>query len=184
MAHAQELSKQVKQLTMRVRELEELLEMRAPHLLKMKVEKQEPNDSPMGSVESEISSDAEEGPVATTSNLSPPAPAHSAPIPTASASQRHEQHVKEGENIKGISEALGSLAIGQDGQMRYRGVTAGAEVSCVLFVFRLLRFTMLIHVTIKVSRRPTTGVCTIRLVYNLFASNSSYSQRTMRASID
>lgn len=140
MAHAQELSKQVKQLTMRVRELEELLEMRAPHLLKMKVERQ---DSPMGSVESEIGSEVEiteDAPPAASANLSPPAPSHSASIPTSPpTSQRHERHerqerhAEEGENIQGISEALGSLAIGQDGQMRYRGVTAGAEVSRVLF---------------------------------------------------
>ncbi|KXN89399.1 hypothetical protein AN958_05772 [Leucoagaricus sp. SymC.cos] len=110
MAHAQELSKQVKQLTSRVRELEELLEMRAPHLLKMKVEKQEPAEPLMEHMESlELEQYRE-----VTSASPADAPEH----------RTGEEEVGE---VKGLTEALGSLAIGQDGQMRYRGVTAGAE---------------------------------------------------------
>lgn len=112
MAHAQELSKQVKQLTLRVRELEELLEMRAPHLLKMKVEKQEPEDSVMEQIEAE-----------TLSELEQPEEVPSAPPP-----EQRQQRAEAEVEVKGLTEALGSLAIGQDGQMRYRGVTAGAEV--------------------------------------------------------
>ncbi|KAJ3564105.1 hypothetical protein NP233_g8511 [Leucocoprinus birnbaumii] len=107
MAHAQELSKQVKQLTSRVRELEELLEMRAPHLLKTKVEKQEPvetNHLEPGS--SEFDRFREDSPT------SPDAGEH---------------HGAEETEVKGVADALGSLAIGSDGQMRYRGASAGAE---------------------------------------------------------
>jgi hypothetical protein len=109
MAHAQELSKQVKQLTSRVRELEELLEMRAPHLLKMKVEKQEPAEPPMNHLEFDSSFELEHYQDGTSGSPGP-----------------IDHHSEE--EVKGVTEALGSLAIGQDGQMRYRGVTAGAEV--------------------------------------------------------
>lgn len=116
MAHAQELSKQVKQLTLRVRELEELLEMRAPHLLKMKVTKQEPAESLMQSIEQESFLELEN-----------PQDASSPATP-----EQHEHHEEDETEVKGITEGLGSLAIGQDGQMRYRGVTAGAEVGVPL----------------------------------------------------
>lgn len=118
MAHAQELSKQVKQLTLRVRELEELLEMRGPLPPKMKVEKQESVDSLMDSVgpdtflNLELDSFQEGGPNSST-ELEPEEP--------------HDSEEDE-TGVKGIAEGLGSIAIGQDGQMRYRGVTAGAEV--------------------------------------------------------
>lgn len=111
MAHAQELSKQVKQLTSRVRELEELLEMRAPHLLKMKVEKHEPIESLGDQLERESSLELDHYRDAT-------------PISQIDATEHHTGDETE---VKGVTEALGSLAIGQDGQMRYRGVTAGAE---------------------------------------------------------
>lgn len=120
MAHAQELSKQVKQLTLRVRELEELLELRGPLPPKLKVEKQESDDSLMEQVESDTFLDLDPFQEGSSNHT---------------AEQEHDEQPDSEEDeteVKGIEEALGSLAIGQDGQMRYRGVTAGAEVRGLL----------------------------------------------------
>jgi len=111
MAHAEELSDQVKQLNSRVQELEQMLRVQA-QLSKMNTAKQEliePQSHP----------------------LKPGSPAkldnyHEA-IPN-SPPETIEESFRYGVEVKHVTDRIGSLAIGQEGQMRYRGETAGAEV--------------------------------------------------------
>lgn len=122
MAHAQELSKQVKQLTLRVRELEELLEIRGPLPPKLKVEKQESDDSLMDHIDSDAFLELDQFQEGDSNNTAE----------NEHDEQRDSEEEEPEVKVKGIEEALGLLAIGQDGQMRYRGVTAGAEVGILL----------------------------------------------------
>lgn len=122
MAHAQELSKQVKQLTLRVRELEELLEIRGPLPPKLKVEKQESDDSLMDHIDSDAFLELDQFQEGDSNNTGE----------HEHDEQRDSEEEEPEVKVKGIEEALGLLAIGQDGQMRYRGVTAGAEVGILL----------------------------------------------------
>lgn len=122
MAHAQELSKQVKQLTLRVRELEELLEIRGPLPPKLKVEKQESADSLMDHIDSDAFLELDQFQEGDSNNTAE----------NEHDEQRDSEEEEPEVKVKGIEEALGLLAIGQDGQMRYRGVTAGAEVGILL----------------------------------------------------
>lgn len=126
MAHAQELSKQVKQLTLRVRELEELLELRGPLPPKLKVEKQESDDSLMDHVDSDAFLELDQFQEGGSNNTAEHEHEHE------HDEQRDSEEEEPEVKVKGIEEALGLLAIGQDGQMRYRGVTAGAEVGILL----------------------------------------------------
>jgi len=119
MAHAQELSNQVKQLNSRVKELEELLQMQTP-LSKMNTAKQES----IG-----LQSD----------RLEPPSPAdldnyHDVML---NSSPEAIEEIGYGTEVKNVTDRIGSLAIGQEGQMRYRGETAGAEV-CEQHIFVIM----------------------------------------------
>jgi len=117
MAHAEELSEQVKYLNSRVQELEQILQTQA-QLSNMDTTKQEqiePQSHPLkpGSP-AELDNHHEAQP------NSPP--------------ETIEESLGYGTDVKLVTDRIGSLAIGQEGQMRYRGETAGAEV-CEQYIF-------------------------------------------------
>jgi len=109
MAHAEELSDQVKQLSSRVQELEEMLQMQARLSNAAKSEQMEPQSCP-------------------------PKPGSPAKLDNYHEAIRNsspetiEENLRYGAEVKRVTDRIGSLAIGQEGQMRYRGETAGAEV--------------------------------------------------------
>jgi len=109
MAHAEELSDQVKQLSSRVQELEQMLQMQAQLSNSAKPEQIEPQSRP----------------------LKPGSPANLDNYHEAirnSSPETIEDSLRYGAEVKHVTDRIGSLAIGQEGQMRYRGETAGAEV--------------------------------------------------------
>ena len=111
MARVAELSEQVKYLNFRVQELEQMLQTQA-QLSNMDPTEQEqtkPQSHPL-----------EPGSSAELDNHHEAQP--DSPPETIKESLGH------GTEVKHVTDCIGSLAIGQEGQMRYRGETAGAEV--------------------------------------------------------
>jgi len=106
MAHAEELSDQVKQLSSRVQELEQMLQMQAQLSNTAKSEQMEPSPKPGSPAKLDNYHEA-------IRNSSP---------------ETIEESLRYGAEVKRVTDRIGSLAIGQEGQMRYRGETAGAEV--------------------------------------------------------